>query len=87
MKTDLWACCAFGHGRCIAGVNLDRIVWDARRTLIQGGALRPVIILSLHSSASAADRYAERLGALIGSGWFIASGSAQNEAQQMEESE
>lgn len=87
MKTDLWACCAFGNGRCIAGANLDRITRDARRTIVQGEALRPVIVLSLHSSPTAADRYAERLGAMIGSGWFIASGSAQNEAQQMEESE
>jgi hypothetical protein len=84
MKTDLWSVLLFPDSRCVAGVSLDRMAADAMRAIRERGTLRPVVVVSLHSSARAADRHAERVGRMLGSGWFVARDSAVNDASQME---
>lgn len=87
MKTDLWSVLLFPDSRCVAGVSLDRMAADAMRAIRERGTLRPVRLVSLHSSARAADRQAERVGRMLGSSWFVARDSAVNEAAQMEGAE
>jgi hypothetical protein len=87
MKTDLWSVLLFPDSRCVAGVSLDRMSADAMRAIRERGTLRPVVVVSLHSSAQAADRQAERVGRMLGSSWFVARDSAVNEASQMEGAE
>ena len=87
MKTDLWSVLLFPDSRCVAGVSLDRMAADAMTALRARGVLRPVVVVSLHSSARAADRQAERFGRMLGSSWFVARDSAVNEASQMEGAE
>jgi len=87
MKTDLWCVLLFGDSRCVAGVSLDRIAANAMRAIRECETLRPVVLVSLHSSARAADRQSERVGQMLGSAWFVARDSAVNEAAQMEDSE
>jgi hypothetical protein len=87
MKTDLWSVLLFPDSRCVAGVSLDRMAADAMTTLRAREVLRPVVVVSLHSSARAADRQAERVGRMLGSSWFVARDSAVNEASQMEGAE
>ena len=84
MKTDLWAVLLFPDSRCVAGVSLDRMAADAMRTIRERGALRPVVLVSLHSSPRAADRHAERVGRTLGSAWFVARDSAVCEVSQTE---
>ena len=79
MKTDLWAVLLFPDSRCVAGVSLDRMAADALKTIRAREVLRPVVVVSLHSSPRAADRHAERVGQMLGSGWFVARDSAANE--------
>lgn len=79
MKTDLWSVLLFPDSRCVAGVSLDRMAADAMTTLRAREVLRPVVVVSLHSSACAADRQAERVGRMLGSSWFVARDSAMNE--------
>lgn len=87
MKTDLWSVLLFPDSRCVAGVSLDRMAADALKTIRAREVLRPVVVVSLHSSARAADRQAERVGRMLGSSWFVARDSAVNEASQMEGAE
>ncbi len=87
MKTNLWSVFLFPDSRCVAGVSLDRMAADAMRAIRERGTLRPVVLVSLHSSARAADRQAERVGRMLGSSWFVARDSAVNEAAQMEDAE
>ena len=87
MKTDLWSVLLFPDSRCVAGVSLDRMAADAMRAIRERGTLRPVVLVSINSSARAADRQAERVGRLLGSSWFVARDSAVNEASQMEGAE
>ena len=87
MKTDLWSVSLFPDSRCVAGVSLDRMSADAMRAIRERGTLRPVVLVSINSSARAADRQAERVGRLLGSSWFVARDSAVNEAAQMEGAE
>ena len=87
MKTDLWSVLLFPDSRCVAGVSLDRMAADAMRAIRERGTLRPVVLVSLHSSARAEDRQAERVGRMLGSSWFVARDSAVNEAAQMEGAE
>jgi hypothetical protein len=87
MKTDLWSVLLFPDSRCVAGVSLDRMAADAMRAIRERGTLRPVVLVSINSSARAADRQAERVGRMLGSGWFVARDSAVNEASQMEGAE
>lgn len=87
MKTDLWSVLLFPDSRCVAGVSLDRMAADAMRAIRERGTLRPVVLVSINSSARAADRQAERVGRLLGSSWFVARDSAVNEATQMEGAE
>ena len=87
MKTDLWSVLLFPDSRCVAGVSLDRMATDAMRAIRERGTLRPVVLVSINSSARAADRQAERVGRLLGSSWFVARDSAVNEASQMEGAE
>ena len=87
MKTDLWSVLLFPDSRCVAGVSLDRMAADAMTTLRAREVLRPVRVVSLHSSARAADRQAERVGRMLGSSWFVARDSAVNEASQIEGAE
>jgi hypothetical protein len=87
MKTDLWSVLLFPDSRCVAGVSLDRIAADAMRAIRERGTLRPVVLVSINSSARAADRQAERVGRMLGSSWFVARDSAVNEASQMEGAE
>jgi len=87
MKTDLWSVLLFPDSRCVAGVSLDRMAADAMRAIRERGTLRPVVLVSINSSARAADRQAERVGRLLGSSWFVARDSAVNEAAQMEGAE
>ena len=83
MKTDLWSVLLFPDSRCVAGVSLDRMAADAMRAIRERGTLRPVVLVSINSSARAADRQAERVGRMLGSSWFVARDSAVNEASQM----
>ncbi len=87
MKTDLWAVLLFPDSRCVAGVLLDRMAADAMRAIRERETLRPVVLVSVNSSARAADRQAERVGRMLGSGWFVARDSAVNEAAQVEDAE
>ncbi len=87
MKTDLWSVLLFPDSRCVAGVSLDRMAADALRAIRERETLRPVVLVSLHSSARAADRQAERVGPMLGSSWFVVRDSAVNEAAQMEGAE
>ena len=87
MKTDLWSVLLFPDSRCVAGLSLDRMAADAMRAIRERGTLRPVVLVSINSSARAADRQAERVGRLLGSSWFVARDSAVNEASQMEGAE
>jgi hypothetical protein len=87
MKTDLWSVLLFPDSRCVAGVSLDRMAADSLRTIRAREVLRPVVVVSLHSSPRAADRQSERVGRMLGSGWFVARDSAVNEAAQMEGAE
>jgi len=87
MKTDLWSVLLFPDSRCVAGVSLDRMAADAMRAIHEKGTLRPWVEVSHHSSAKAADRQAERVGQMLGSGWFVARDSAVNEEAQMEDAE
>lgn len=87
MKTDLWSVLLFPDSRCVAGVSLDRMAADAMRGIRERGTLRPVVLVSINSSARAADRQAERVGRMLGSSWFVARDSAVNEASQMEGAE
>jgi hypothetical protein len=87
MKTDLWSVLLFPDSRCVAGVSLDRMAADALKTLWAREVLRPVVVVSIHSSARAADRQAERVGRMLGLAWFVARDSAVNEAAQMEGAE
>jgi hypothetical protein len=87
MKTDLWSVLLFPDSRCVAGVSLDRMAADAMRAIRERGTLRPVVLVSINSSARAADRQAERVGRMLGSSWFVARDSAVNEASQMEGAE
>lgn len=87
MKTNLWSVLLFPDSRCVAGVSLDRMAADAMRAIRERGTLRPVVLVSINSSARAADRQAERVGRMLGSSWFVARDSAVNEASQMEGAE
>jgi hypothetical protein len=87
MKTDIWAVSLFPDSRCVAGVSLDRMAADAMRAIRERETLRPVVVVSHHSSPRAADRHAERVWQILGSGWFVARDSAVNEASQMEGAE
>ena len=87
MKTDLWSVLLFPDSRCVAGVSMDRMAADAMRAIRERGTLRPVVLVSINSSARAADRQAERVGRMLGSSWFVARDSAVNEASQMEGAE
>jgi hypothetical protein len=77
----------FPDSRCVAGVSLDRMAADALKTIRAREVLRPVVVVSLHSSPRAADRHAERVRRMLGSSWFVACDSAVNEASQMEAAE
>jgi len=87
MKTDLWSVLLFPDSRCVAGVSLDRMAADAMRAIRERGTLRPVVLVSINSSARAADRQAERVGRMLGSSWFVARDSAVNESAHMEGAE
>ncbi|MFM8831104.1 MAG: hypothetical protein ACKOHM_08885 [Spartobacteria bacterium] len=87
MKTDLWSVFLFPDSRCVAGVSLDRMAADAMRAIRERETLRPVVVISHHSSAKAADRQALQVGRMLGSGWFVARDSAVNEEAQMEGAE
>jgi len=88
MKTDLWAVFLWPDAKVVGGASLDRMVSDAVATLAERSILRPVVVVSLHSSASAADRAAIQIGdTLRPSGWWICEKSAECERQRMEEEE
>lgn len=85
MKTGLWAAFLWADSKAVGGANLDRIVSDAAATVADGGILRPVVAVSLHSSASAADRAAARIAEKLKPlGWWLADGSAETERRQIE---
>jgi len=88
VKTGLVAVILWADSKAVGGANLDRIVSDAAETVAEGGLLRPVVVVSLHSSPVAADKAAARIAEMLKPcGWWLADGSAENEARNQEGNE
>ena len=85
MKTELWAVMFWPDTKLVGGVYLDRMTEDANYALDTGSWLRPIVILSVHSSPLAADKAAAMIGRRFRpSGWYLAERSAQIEAEDQE---
>lgn len=85
MKSGLWIVSLWPDSKAIAGASLDRLISDAAGTVADGGVLRAVCIVSLHSSAAAADKAARLIAEkLKASGWWLADGCAENEERNQE---
>lgn len=85
MKTGLWAVFLWADTKAVGGASLDREFFGTAKTLIEGGLLRPVLGVSLHSSAAAADKAARVVAErLKPSGWWLAEDSAKCEERQLD---